>query len=224
MIIDVLEIDGGMVVIRVKNSELYILPDHVANLKKLKDPQEFIAYFMSQALINRPARQLFKVCLRKDANLWSRIYKAVKNVKMEESSEDSQKQDQEKKDTTTENNDMIGLNKAEFTREKGSKEESTTKKKKSISYKESVKLDADDDSDDIDTDEEDTGVEDEVVEQLSVMEALDRLKPEEREIVDMKVLSDMTFKEISEILQIPRGTVTWRYQAAIKKSRRYGYE
>ena len=68
------------------------------------------------------------------------------------------------------------------------------------------------------------GVEDEVVEQLSVMEALDRLKPEEREIVDMKVLSDMTFKEISEILQIPMGTVTWRYQAAIKKLRRYGYE
>ena len=56
------------------------------------------------------------------------------------------------------------------------------------------------------------------------MEALDRLKPEEREIVDMKVLSEMTFKEISEILQIPMGTVTWRYQAAIKKLRRYGYE
>ena len=68
------------------------------------------------------------------------------------------------------------------------------------------------------------GVEDEVVEQLSIMEALDRLKPEEREIVDMKVLSEMTFKEISEILQIPMGTVTWRYQAAIKKLRRYGYE
>ena len=67
-------------------------------------------------------------------------------------------------------------------------------------------------------------VEDEVVEQLSIMEALDRLKPEEREIVDMKVLSEMTFKEISEILQIPMGTVTWRYQAAIKKLRRYGYE
>ena len=68
------------------------------------------------------------------------------------------------------------------------------------------------------------GVEDEVVEQLSIMEALDRLKPEEREIVDMKVLSEMTFKDISEILQIPMGTVTWRYQAAIKKLRRYGYE
>ncbi|MBR3517520.1 MAG: RNA polymerase sigma factor [Lachnospiraceae bacterium] len=68
------------------------------------------------------------------------------------------------------------------------------------------------------------GVEDEVVEQLSIREVLNRLKPEEREIIDMKVLSDMTFKEISEILQIPMGTVTWRYQAAIKKLRRYGYE
>ena len=68
------------------------------------------------------------------------------------------------------------------------------------------------------------GVEDGVVEQLSIEKTLEQLKPEEREIINMKVLSDMTFKEISEILQIPMGTVTWRYREAIKKLRRCGYE
>ncbi|MBR1471134.1 MAG: RNA polymerase sigma factor [Lachnospiraceae bacterium] len=70
----------------------------------------------------------------------------------------------------------------------------------------------------------DAGVEDTVVAQFSLKEILEQLKPEEREIVDLKVLSEMTFKEISELLGIPMGTVTWRYQAAIKKLRRYGYE
>lgn len=66
--------------------------------------------------------------------------------------------------------------------------------------------------------------EEEVVEALSVEEALGRLKPVYRQIVTMKVLSDMTFKEISEVLGIPMGTVTWNYQDAIKQLRRYGYE
>ena len=34
----------------------------------------------------------------------------------------------------------------------------------------------------------------------------------------------MTFKEISETLGVPMGTITWRYQEAIKKLRRLGYE
>ena len=43
-------------------------------------------------------------------------------------------------------------------------------------------------------------------------------------VVDMKVLGEMSFREISETLHIPMGTVTWRYQNAIKKLRRCGYE
>jgi RNA polymerase sigma-70 factor (ECF subfamily) len=35
----------------------------------------------------------------------------------------------------------------------------------------------------------------------------------------MKILSDMTFKEISESLGQPIGTVTWRYNEAVKKLR-----
>ena len=66
--------------------------------------------------------------------------------------------------------------------------------------------------------------EDTVIEELSVEEALSRLKPVYREIITMKVLSDMTFKEIAEVLKLPMGTVTWNYQQAIKLLRRFGYE
>lgn len=70
----------------------------------------------------------------------------------------------------------------------------------------------------------DSSPEAEVVADMSVTQALMHLSPEEREIVEQKVLADMTFKEIAQELQIPMGTVTWRYQAAIKKLRRCGYE
>ena len=66
--------------------------------------------------------------------------------------------------------------------------------------------------------------EEEVVSSLSVEDALNTLKPQYREIVTMKVLGDMTFKEIAETLNIPMGTVTWNYQDALKKLRRFGYE
>ncbi|HCM92552.1 MAG TPA: RNA polymerase subunit sigma-70 [Lachnospiraceae bacterium] len=66
--------------------------------------------------------------------------------------------------------------------------------------------------------------EDQVVEELSVEEALSRLKPVYRQIITMKVLSDMTFKEIAEVMQMPMGTVTWNYQQALKILRRFGYE
>lgn len=64
----------------------------------------------------------------------------------------------------------------------------------------------------------------EAVSNLTVKEALDRLKPAEREIVHLKIIGDITFEEISNLLEIPMGTVTWRYREAIKKLRRCGYE
>lgn len=64
----------------------------------------------------------------------------------------------------------------------------------------------------------------EAVANLTVKEALDRLKPAEREIVHLKIIGDMTFEEISNILETPMGTVTWRYREAMKKLRRCGYE
>ncbi len=63
-----------------------------------------------------------------------------------------------------------------------------------------------------------------VVGNLSIKEAMEKLLPVERQIINMKVMMDMTFKDISETLSIPMGTVTWRYREAINKLRRCGYE
>lgn len=67
-------------------------------------------------------------------------------------------------------------------------------------------------------------IENDVIADVSLKEALLSLKEEERQVVSMKILSEMTFEEISKTLNCPMGTVTWRYQNAIKKLRRYGYE
>lgn len=66
-------------------------------------------------------------------------------------------------------------------------------------------------------------VEQEVISDTAIEEALSTLKENERQIMNMKILGDMTFQEIAYSLQIPLGTVTWRYQSAVKKLRRCGY-
>ena len=63
----------------------------------------------------------------------------------------------------------------------------------------------------------------EVIEDVAIKEAISKLNEKEQQIINMKVLSEMTFAEISETLKVPLGTVTWRYREAIKKLRRYGY-
>lgn len=67
-------------------------------------------------------------------------------------------------------------------------------------------------------------VEQQVVDRMTIRQALETLKPSERQIVSLKVLGEMTFKEIAAAMDIPMGTVTWKYQNAIKKLRRCGYE
>lgn len=69
-----------------------------------------------------------------------------------------------------------------------------------------------------------SSVEQEVVGNLTIEQALAVLKPGERQIVSLKVLGEMTFKEIATCMDIPMGTVTWKYQNAMKKLRRCGYE
>ncbi|MCR5733097.1 MAG: RNA polymerase sigma factor [Lachnospiraceae bacterium] len=63
-----------------------------------------------------------------------------------------------------------------------------------------------------------------VIEDLAVKEAISKLNPAEQQVINMKILSEMTFAEIAQSLKIPMGTVTWRYREAIKKLRRYGYD
>lgn len=70
---------------------------------------------------------------------------------------------------------------------------------------------------------ESVSVEQEVIEELSVKEALEKLETKEREIVHLKIMGELTFQEIAKILAIPLGTVTWKYQNALKKLRRCGY-
>ena len=43
------------------------------------------------------------------------------------------------------------------------------------------------------------------------------LNPDEREIVIMHVFWGYKHREISKILDIPLGTVTWKYQKALQK-------
>lgn len=67
-------------------------------------------------------------------------------------------------------------------------------------------------------------VENAVVGDMAISQALEQLSDAERQVVHMKIMGDMTFQEISNVLGIPMGTVTWRYQNALKKLRRCGYE
>lgn len=55
---------------------------------------------------------------------------------------------------------------------------------------------------------------------FDMKQAMSTLKPEEKEIVDMKLIGDMKFREISEATGKPIGTITWIYNEAIKKLRR----
>lgn len=67
-------------------------------------------------------------------------------------------------------------------------------------------------------------VEDEVVSNLALQQALSTLNDEERQVINMKIMGDMTFKSIAEAMGLSMGTVTWKYQSAIRKLRKCGYE
>lgn len=62
--------------------------------------------------------------------------------------------------------------------------------------------------------------EDEIVNKVTVQQAVKTLKPDEREVLDLKTVGGFTFREISEMTRRPMGTVTWLYGEAIKKLRR----
>lgn len=48
---------------------------------------------------------------------------------------------------------------------------------------------------------------------------IDRLKEDEKQIVSLKVLSNFTFKKISQVMNVPIGTVQWKYYNAINSLR-----
>lgn len=66
--------------------------------------------------------------------------------------------------------------------------------------------------------------EEQLINKISLEQALNTLEQEERQIVNLKIMGELTFREIAGIIGRPLGTVTWRYQSAIKKLRRCGYD
>ncbi len=76
---------------------------------------------------------------------------------------------------------------------------------------------------DHETADQESPVERKVLADVTVKEALAILDESERQIMYRKVLGEMTFREIAQSLQMPMGTVTWKYQNAVKKLRRCGY-
>jgi len=63
-------------------------------------------------------------------------------------------------------------------------------------------------------------MEKEICNKISLETELSKLKDNEREIVTLHILGDLTFREISKILAKPLGTVTWNYHNAVKTLRR----
>ena len=66
--------------------------------------------------------------------------------------------------------------------------------------------------------------EEQVVSDASFKDLIHTLKPKEQEVLTLKILGELTFKEIATILEEPMGTITWRYNEAIKKLRREHHE
>ncbi len=54
---------------------------------------------------------------------------------------------------------------------------------------------------------------------LSLEQALMTLKEEERQIINLKIMGELTFREIAAVLKKPQGTVAWCYRTAIRKLR-----
>ena len=59
--------------------------------------------------------------------------------------------------------------------------------------------------------------EEQLCQKLGLAQALMTLKEEERQIVNLKILGELTFREIASVLKKPQGTVAWYYRTAIRK-------
>lgn len=66
--------------------------------------------------------------------------------------------------------------------------------------------------------------EDLILSELTLKQALETLEEEEKQIVNLKIMGELTFKEISRIMKKPLGTVAWKYRAALGKLKRCHYE
>lgn len=65
--------------------------------------------------------------------------------------------------------------------------------------------------------------ENEIDSKLNVISMLSGLSLQEREIIVLHVISGLKHKEIAKLLNLPIGTVCWKYNDAIKKLRNFSY-
>ncbi|MCI9149710.1 MAG: sigma-70 family RNA polymerase sigma factor [Lachnospiraceae bacterium] len=65
------------------------------------------------------------------------------------------------------------------------------------------------------------GFAEELVGDLSMREAMAKLKPAQRQVLDLKIMGEMTFQEIADILGKPLGTVSWQYRQGIRQLKHY---
>lgn len=59
------------------------------------------------------------------------------------------------------------------------------------------------------------------IDSLMLKETLSKLDEQERQIVLLHAVKDLKHREIAEIIDIPLGTVLWKYHRAIKKMSKY---
>lgn len=64
------------------------------------------------------------------------------------------------------------------------------------------------------------GFEENTIEKMTLKQAISTLDDIEEKIVNMKILGQLTFQEIADMLKKPMGTVSWKYRKAIEKLRR----
>ena len=71
---------------------------------------------------------------------------------------------------------------------------------------------------------EHTTAEDKTIGKLHTVHLLSSLSEEEREIIQMHIAAELTFREIAVILKRPLGTAAWKYRNAIGKLQKLAKE
>lgn len=66
--------------------------------------------------------------------------------------------------------------------------------------------------------------EDSVLDEMSASQMLSSLAEDEREIVQLHIAAELTFREIAAIMKRPLGTVAWKYRNAIGKLQKLAEE
>ena len=56
---------------------------------------------------------------------------------------------------------------------------------------------------------------------MDIENAMKSLPAQENQIVTLRIIGELKFREISEIMNLPLGTVIWKYQKAIGKLQKY---